>query len=256
MTERHPLDLILGHEGLEGEDRRRADAHLEACTDCRRLLEECRRVEAEAAAAAGVLQAAEAGTDPLTGLDEAVRDHARTSRDGLLARLPAGTVSVAWWRRGGTAVGLVAAAAVLAMAFFFGSVGEGDVPFDGLRLAPAVVMRDAAVDLAPGDAVSLRFEPRRDGWPVVVRVDDTGAQLLCPAPGQAGWQVRVGLPAVIPPPGSGTAWRHVDGAGWLVALTADPVPDPVALAASVAAAEDVRQLLERRFGAVGSVLDR
>jgi len=242
----HPLDRILSYEDLEGEDRRQADAHLAGCASCRGLLERCRGLEARAAAAAAPLRAAgDPGADPLAGLSAADRAAAVLSRDALLQRLPAGSRSVAWWRQGGASLGLLAVAAALTAAVLVGPWSRGDEPFEALRLAPAVVTRDTAPVLKPGDAVSVRFTTRREGWPAVVRVGAGGVEVLWPA-GAAGFRVDRGRPVVLPPPGAVAPWIWSDPADrWFVILSDHP-PDAGALAADLAAAADpVAALLAR-----------
>ncbi len=250
-TNGHPLDLILGYEELDHDERARADAHLAGCEPCRRLLDDCGAAESR-----GVDAIAIDLDDPLAGHDPSVRADADASRAELLARLPAGSTSVAWWRRGDTAMGLLALAAVLVALVVFGPwTADDGAPFEGLRLAPSVVARDEGVHLEPGDPFSIRFVPAADGWPVVVRVGGDGAELVCPTPDLEGWRVRAERPAVIPPPGAGVEWTLPAGADgrWLVALSADPVADPAALAAELAASDNPLDLLQGRFGRAAEV---
>jgi hypothetical protein len=140
--------------------------------------------------------------------------------------------------------------------------------FTDLRLGPAVVVRgegDSADsggvgNLAPEDPAALRFTPARAGWPVVVRLDEKGARLLCPTTQVPGWHLDANLPAVLPPPGSGLTWPAGEpgtATRWLVALTDDPVADPAQLAEMIAVAEGTKDgvvaFLQKQFGTVGVV---
>ncbi|MCB1150312.1 hypothetical protein KDK88_02100, partial [bacterium] len=136
-------------------------------------------------------------------------------------------------------------AAALVAAVLVGPWSRGDEPFEALRLAPAVVTRDAAPILEPGEAVSVRFTPGRDGWPSVVRVGARGVEVLWPA-GAAELRVARDRPVVLPPPGTHPQWRWEDPAErWFVILSDHP-PDAAVLAAELAAAVDpVAALLAR-----------
>jgi hypothetical protein len=248
----HPLDLILAYEELDAGPRAAADAHLAACEPCRALL--ARLQAAEATLPAGVDL-----DDPLADLPPETRAAADASRSALLARVARKRRSLVPWPRGGGLGFVLPLAAVLVVitgiAVFERNAAD---PFDALRLAPAVVTRDAPAELQPGSAVSIRFTADRDGWPVVVQADASGVRLLCPTPDLAGWPVRAGLPVVLPPPGTGVTWALGEDAPaerWWIALSADPVSDPAALAALLTAdgPDRVTALLQGRFGAAAEI---
>lgn len=252
MNERHPLDLVLAYEELDAAQRAAVDEHLAACASCRTLLG---KVQAAEAAAPGAIELDE----PLAGLSAETRADAEASREALLQRIRRDRKSRAPWLTPARLLIAVPLAAALLVAIGLKDfIGRRAEPFGDLRLAPAVVTRDAERELQPGQPVSIRFTPDRDGWPVVVHADETGVRLLCPTAELAGWPAQAGLPTVLPPPGSGVSWNLAsDGAAerWWVALSADPVDAPAALAAllATAAPDEVTGLLSSRFGAAAEL---
>jgi hypothetical protein len=276
----HPLELILAHEDLDQAARARADAHLASCAECRELLTRLRDLEARAAGVDGLHHGGD--DDPLGALSEAERAAAVRSRQALVARLPRAHRPRRSRRLVTGAAGALALAAVLVLMvtgpWRGGDSAHGPVLGD-LRLAPAVVARDAAGPAgegvpggASGAPVTVRFTPVRAGWPLVVRVDAAGTTLLTPTPAGAGWRVAANRPAVLPPPGSGVTWRAApagEAVCWVVALAGDPLADPAAVAREIrqvaavpqvagqdgvdAAAERVRSWLAGRFAGAAVV---
>lgn len=238
---KHELDLILAFEELDGDDRRRAEAHLAGCAECRELLARLQGLDAAA-------RPLELTDEPLAGLSAAERAAAGTSREAMLRRLALGSSRTAWWRRRGTGLGALALAATLTAVVWLGSPGDrDDLPFANQRLAAQVVARDGAVQLAVGDPLTIRLTPERDGWPVVVRVSQGRAELMHPVTDQTPWTLRAGKPAILPPLGSGPVWALGDGDQWFLALAEAPVADVTQLADELAAG-DVAKVLEQRFG--------
>jgi hypothetical protein len=256
----HPVNLVLALEDLKGDERERAEAHLAGCEKCRRLLKNSRQTENAAA-----LASLSDDEDPLAALDPETRRAAAISQQVLLERFLAGSKSVAWWRSRNGVLGFLALAAALVTMVVISPMSGPEAAFDELRLAPAVVTRDATPTLEPGDELSLRFRSRHDGWPVVVRATDGRVELLCPTAEQPGWQVHEGKPTVIPPPGSGSTWTLGPDPSverWFLALMPDPVDDPAAFSAELATAltvagpDAVLELLARRFPHAAEVTPR
>jgi hypothetical protein len=247
-----PVELILAHEDLDGDERRRVDAHLTTCPQCRELLARLQRVEAQARGVAGLPDTA----DPLADRSPVERAAAARSQRELLQRVTRRT-----GRRPGrvlpAGLGVIALAAAVTLVMI-GPWGSGDPAPDpvlrDLRIGPAVVSRDdAGGTVVAGEPLSIRFTPTRSGWPVVVRLDATGAAVLCPTAAVPGWYLRADRPAAIPPPGSGVVWpagQPGSRTRWLVALAEAPVDDPAELARGVASSADVKLWLESRFGTV------
>lgn len=273
----HPLDLILAHEDLDESARARADAHLVDCAECRELLARLRDLETRAAGVDGLSHGPH--DEPLRDLTGTERAAADRSRRALAARVRGGRRP----RRLVTgAAGALALAAVLLVMVVGPWRGESPAPgalLADLRLAPALVTRDgpgsgdgATASVTPGAPLTVRLTPARAGWPVVVRVGAAGAAVLTPTPTEPGWRVAADRPAVLPPPGSGVAWRAAPAGReirWVVALASGPVEDPAALARGIrqvaagrpaageggldATAECVRSWLAGRFAGAAVV---
>lgn len=264
---KHPLlTEIFALEELEADARHSIEQHLVTCEKCRALLKQIQETESRAARIEGLPPL---NDDPFADLSPTVPEAAAHSKRALLRRVQAASIQKSPRKISPTFGGFFALAAVLALVLlgpWRGGEMDAARMFVDLRLTPAVVVRgegDAidpskGQDLAPGDPVALRFTPARAGWPVVVRLDDQGAEVLCPTTAVPGWHLEANLPAVLPPPGSGLVWP-VGEAGtttrWLVSLTDEAVSDPAKLAEMIAVADGTKDgaesYLEKRFGAVG-----
>jgi hypothetical protein len=265
----HPApSTIFAFEELDVDARRDLEQHLAACEACRDLLTRVRESESRAASVDGLPPLDD---DPFADLSPTVPTAAAHSKQALLRRVQAASSQKTPRKILPAFGGFFALAAVLALVLvgpWHGEDMDAAHMFADLRLGPAVVVRgegDSAGsggigNLAPADPAALRFTPARAGWPVVVRLDEKGARLLCPTAEVPGWHLDANLPAVLPPPGSGLVWRAGEPGTttrWLVALTDDPVSDPAQLAEMIAVADGTRDgvvaFLQKEFGTVGVV---
>lgn len=84
----HPIERLLGYEGLSNEERTPVDAHLAVCEACRSLRSGIFEAEASPAALESIpYDPGNLTTDPLSGLDAATRADAAESKAALLAAL-------------------------------------------------------------------------------------------------------------------------------------------------------------------------
>ena len=268
--DRHPVDRLLAYEDLTDDARRRIDEHLKDCADCRALLARFQDLETRAGGVEGLPPL---GDDPLGDLSPDDRAAAACSREALRRRVAGRrgrNARILVFGFGGT-LALAATLAVLLLGPWRTDERDSARVFADLRLGPAVELRDADAPVgdaipAPGAPAALRFTPARTGWPVVVRVEGDRAVVLCPTADAPGWRLPAGLPAVVPPPGSGVTWPMAmedESACWLVALADGPTEDPAALARDIATAasapegesvvDRVLAELETRYGATGVV---
>ena len=138
--------------------------------------------------------------DPLEGLTDAERTHARLSFTAL-RRTREQSIFTRW-----KPVIPMALATVLVLVILAPSMRRHSLVYD-LQVGSPLVMRSVE-EASPAAKHGLSFRLRRAGHPVLVHVDGEGAaRLIYPAPGEGPSPRQADQLILLPPPGVVPEWR-------------------------------------------------